>query len=291
MPLVPGLPTATSMGVAALRALYSAAPPPVGIVRDPFAARLLPWPLDAALRALDRRPRLALTLHRALRPVTACMSTNLPLRTLAIDAALEQAVAGGARQVVLLGSGLDARAWRCEGLGEVAFFELDREAAHAFKRRRLSGLAPRTRAHALVPVDFERDDMPMLLRDAGFSRETPSVWIWEGVIVYLTPEAIDATLGALARLSAPGSTLIATYTRPGFGARRALRLRARLAARLVGEPVRGAIETAELHARLERAGFRVETDEGPLDWEKRYWPAGEAGRGAEWERAIVAVKR
>ena len=284
-------PSVTAVSVAALRAIYSAAPPPLGIVRDPFARRLLPLPLQLAVAATERSHTFAHVFHRVLSLLSADMSTNLPLRTVAIDEAIVEALSRGSHQVVLLGSGLDARAWRMAELAAATVYELDRRGAHVYKDSRLAGSPTRARRHRLVAIDFEKQTLADALSHAGFDPDQPTIWLWEAVAVYLTPSAITATLDAIRDLSRPGSTFMATYTRPNLGQGSNVTLHWRLAARLVGETVRGEIATDALHRKLERRGFDVTADEGTADWIKRYWPASESRRESGWERLVVAVRR
>jgi hypothetical protein len=85
------------------------------------------------------------------------------------------------------------------------------------------------------------------------------------------------------------STLIATYTCPGLGARRFPTLHLRAIARLIGEPVRGELSTPELHAILEQHGLEVSSDQPVSRWAAPSLPGGLV-RGPEWERLVVAVK-
>ena len=58
-----------------------------------------------------------------------------------------------------------------------------------------------------MATDFHRDDMAASLRAAGYDVSRPAFWLWEGVTVYLRPQAVAANLEAFAALSAPGSHL------------------------------------------------------------------------------------
>jgi methyltransferase (TIGR00027 family) len=284
-------PSVTAVSVAALRAVYSAVPVPLGIVRDPFARNLLPWPIPLAIAATERSHLFAGVLHRALSALSADMSTNLPLRTAAIDEAIVRALSSGACQVVLLGSGLDARAWRMPELATASVFELDRRGAHAYKDKRLGAFPSKARRHRLVAIDFERQSLAEALSHAGFDPALPTIWLWEAVAVYLTHEAIAATLDAIRDLSSAGSTFLATYTRPNLGQGSSVTLHWRIAARMVGEPVRGEMATDTVRRDLDARGFDVVADEGTADWIERYWPASERSRESGWERLVVAVRR
>jgi methyltransferase (TIGR00027 family) len=285
-------PSLTATLVASVRAVYAELPPPWGIAPDPTAADLLPRWLGLPAR-LARRARgpAASAMHSALGRLFLGLPQHLALRTWAIDRALEHGIAAGASQLVLLGAGLDNRARRLTDLGRLAVFEVDHPASLAYKERRLQAAGRARPAHVTpVPVDFENERLDEKLLAAGLSRTSRTFWIWEGVTIYLTPEAIAATLGAVSRCSSGGSRIALTYTRPGAVGGEALWRSARMMARLVGEPVRGAMDSAALEQALASTGFRLMSDESPQDWAPLAWPVVPAGL-REWERLAVAEVR
>ena len=182
------------------------------------------------------------------------LADTMALRTAAIDAAVRDAVAGGATQLVILGAGYDGRAWRMPALGDVTVYEVDHPTPQADKRTHLSELPATTASVRFVPVDFERDSLDDALDRAGHDRASPTCWIWEGVVMYLTREAMRATLAAVAARSAPGSSLIVNY-HTSLG-----RIWARLMLRLAGEPQISAWSQEQMAAELSSAGFVVRED-------------------------------
>lgn len=66
-----------------------------------------------------------------------------------------------------------------------------------------------------VPVDFEKDDLEAALLRAGFDTDAVTVAIWEGVVSYLSPAAVDQNFRMLARIPAQGSELIFSYVHRG----------------------------------------------------------------------------
>ena len=106
--------------------------------------------------------------------------------------------------MVLLGAGLDARAWRLQELAGTTVFEADHPDSQAEKRSRLGSLPATADQVRFVPVDLSRDDLGAALGSAGHRADLPTFWIWEGVVVYLTTEQVRATLAAVGALSVPG---------------------------------------------------------------------------------------
>jgi methyltransferase (TIGR00027 family) len=284
-----GRSSRTSEWVAALRALYTGAPGGLDIAPDPVAFSLLPLLLQQQVRAMQLSPLGLRVAHRTLGTLTRGLSYGIPLRTAAIDAALRDAVAGGTRQLVLLGAGLDARAYRMPELADVTVYELDHPETQSSKRARVGALRPVARSLAFCAIDFEKERVSDVLAGAGFDRHTPSFWIWEGVSMYLTPDAIRATLDEIAAASASGSRVAMTYS-PPIEAPSLSRAFARTVATLISEPLHGHMTTREAHALLDERGFRVESDEAAADWAVRYWPPSEHGRAKAYERLVVAVR-
>lgn len=107
--------------------------------------------------------------------------------------------------------------------------------------------------------------------------------------MYLTHAAIDATLDAVASLSAPGTRLAMTYVPPGYAAAW-IRALASLGARVIREQLQAQIEPAVLARELAARGFRVESDDAAPDWAVRHWPEREAARVRAFERLALAVR-
>lgn len=284
-------PSLTSSLVAAVRALYTALPPPYDLAPDPLAAQLVPPWLALPARAAALMPWAAPAVHRIAGATTLGLTYHVALRTRAIDDALREGLARGAAQLVLLGAGLDSRAYRIDALAGARVYEVDFPSTHRYKIERMAGVAaPGDRHVARVAIDFERDRLGDVLTSAGFDPKAPSFWIWEGVTIYLTVDTIAATLRAVGELAAPGSRLTVTYTQPGRRRGRAwVEALAPILGSAVSEPLRGMIETRALDALLDAAGFAPVSDESALDWAARYWP-GEA-HAREWERLAVAERR
>jgi methyltransferase (TIGR00027 family) len=103
------------------------------------------------------------------------------------------------------------RAGRLDALADTTVFEVDHPDTQALKRERAAAIPAKARQVRFVATDFHRRGMTDALRAAGYDVSLPTFWVWEGVTVYLRPEAVAANLEALAALSAPGSHLALTY--------------------------------------------------------------------------------
>jgi methyltransferase (TIGR00027 family) len=173
-------------------------------------------------------------------------------RTVAIDDAVRSAASP---QLVILGAGLDGRAWRMPELRDVTVFEVDHPDSQHDKRTRVAALHKSAREVRFVPVDFTRDKLEDALAAAGHDLTRPTTWVWEGVIMYLAPADVEATLAVVERRSAPRSRLVALYHSP------ALMLRViGLVTRYLGEPLRSSFSAEAMRALLAKHSFTVVRD-------------------------------
>lgn len=289
-------PSLTATLVAGVRALYASFPSDLRVGPDPDAATLLPAPLALPVRAAALAPWSAPAVHHALGFATVGLSWHVALRTLAIDDAARAALRAGARQIVLLGAGMDNRATRLPEASQARVFEVDHPDMQRYKRARLAKAPGGDAGRTFVPVNFENDSLDEALERAGHSRSLQTFWIWEGVTLYLTHAAIEATLRAVSDHSAAGSRLAITYTRPAREIGRAIDRVARALGDLVGEPLHGRYARADMQALLASYGFTVIADEADIDLASRYWkdpPSAHPRSMAafpEWERLAVAER-
>jgi methyltransferase (TIGR00027 family) len=125
---------------------------------------------------------------------------------------VERAAAGGVGQYVILGAGLDSFAYRRDDLlGRLRVFEVDHPATQRWKRRRLAQLGVDSPAGLVfAPVDFERQTLREGLAAAGFDFGQLAVFSWAGVTMYLTLDAVNATLATMAGCQA-GTWVVLTY--------------------------------------------------------------------------------
>jgi methyltransferase (TIGR00027 family) len=210
--------------------------------------------------------------------VRACAEVVVP-RTVAIDEALRAGMTG---QFVILGAGLDTRAWRLPELARTDVWEVDHPASQQDKRARLaeaahvlrgpdesddlaSELPSTARLVRFTPVDFAVDDLGAELDAAGHDPSAPTTWLWEGVVPYLTRDEVRATVAALAARTAPGSALVVNYQVPSVKA-----AVGRVLTRVLGssitsrEPWRSLWKPEQMAALLAEFGLRVVSDDNLL---------------------------
>lgn len=254
----------TAQFVALNRALADLAPEVEGF-SDPTAVELLSprW-----RRVVERSKRRR---HGSPYPfwVNRGMAVYNQFRTVVLDDAICDSQPAG--QLVILGAGLDDRAYRLPCLGCTSVFEVDHPDTQAIKSARTAALTPAAHSLDYVAVDFGHDDLGHLLLAAGFDAGVPTMWIWEGVTMYLSAAEVEATMTASANLSAPGSRLALTYfdeMKPGAGQKAFLAL----FGLLTGEPVRSTFSTASLSQLAARTGWTTTANSGLEDWMPRLKP-------------------
>jgi methyltransferase (TIGR00027 family) len=198
-----GKPSRTAFAAAGHRALHQIADKPV-LFEDSHAFPILgPAPAEA--------PGPEQLVEHAGK--TASMRSLIVARSLMAEETLAKAVAQGVDQYVLLGAGLDTFAYR-NPFPDIRVFEVDYEATGRWKQEQLKAAGIAIPANVTyAAVNFEKETLAHGLERAGFDLTKPAVFAWLGVIPYLTREAIETTLCAVAALPA-GTEIIFDYGEP-----------------------------------------------------------------------------
>jgi methyltransferase (TIGR00027 family) len=207
---------------------------------------------------LERNPRSS-----GHGPLDRYLRAFLTVRSRIAEDTLAELVAGGLRQYVVLGAGLDTFAYRNPWPG-LRVWEVDHPATQQWKRERLvkGGIALPAES-PFVAVDFERQSLRDALLAAGLDFAAPTFFSWLGVTPYLDRPAIDATFHLVADAARTGGGIVFDYFVPphtqsllvrGLIALRQRRLKA------IGEPWRTWFEPSALAAELRQLGFRDVTD-------------------------------
>lgn len=216
----------TAVMVAVARASETDSPDP--LIRDPYAKILVAdagtgmWEImldDAMVAKLEAAdPETAAVIHH--------MRSYQAVRTHFFDAYFAEALAAGIRQVVILASGLDSRAYRLDWPAGTTVYEIDQPKVLEYKSATLAAhdVTPSTDRRE-VPIDL-RQDWPTALRGQGFDPNAPTAWLAEGLLMYLPAEAQDRLFEQITALSATGSRIAAeTAARHGDERREEMRER------------------------------------------------------------------
>ena len=200
---------ATAVMVAAARAAETDKDNP--LIRDPYAKVLVAgagtgvWEFmldnEFVAKVADSDPEVAAVVEH--------MGSYQAVRTHFFDEFFTAAAGAGIRQIVILASGLDSRAYRLPWPAGSTVYELDQPKVLEYKAATLNqhGATPKAPRRE-VPIDL-RFDWPKALREAGFDPSVPTAWLAEGLLMYLPADAQDRLFEQVTELSAAGSRISA----------------------------------------------------------------------------------
>jgi methyltransferase (TIGR00027 family) len=200
---------ATAVMVAAARAAETDKDNP--LIRDPYAKVLVAgagtgvWEFmldnEFVAKVADSDPEVAAVVEH--------MGSYQAVRTHFFDEFFTAAAGAGIRQIVILASGLDSRAYRLPWPAGTTVYELDQPKVLEYKAATLNqhGATPKAPRRE-VPIDL-RFDWPKALREAGFDPSVPTAWLAEGLLMYLPADAQDRLFEQVTELSAAGSRISA----------------------------------------------------------------------------------
>lgn len=199
----------TAVMVAAARAGETGRENP--LIRDPYAAILVAGAGTGVWESLldgDLVEKIGAVDSEAAK-IFEHMGSYQAVRTHFFDAYFTEAAEAGIRQIVILASGLDSRAYRLEWPAGTTVFEIDQPKVLEYKSATLAehGVEPAAQRRE-VPIDL-RFDWPKALREAGFDAGQPTAWLAEGLLMYLPADAQDRLFELVTELSAPGSRIAA----------------------------------------------------------------------------------
>jgi len=196
-------------------------------------------------------------------------------RTAFFDDEVRRALAENIPQIVFMGAGYDSRPYRFANLiGDTKIFELDSRHTQRRKKEVLEknnvAVPP---AVTYIEIDFNREKLEDALFAAGYDRSKKTLFVWEGVIYYLEPESIDATLGFVKSNSAAGSLLCFDYCLPTgevideYGVRETIKFKR---ATHASEPIRFALGRGKIDGFLSERGFGVREHMTAEEMERKY---------------------
>lgn len=258
------VPKISALRVAKIRAVHQLLDAPV-VFEDPLALKILGPVEEAALR--DYPEHYDAGWLRGLR-------ASLAARGRLAEDEWARVRAGGVRQFVILGAGLDTFAYRHPDAEGCRVYEVDLPATQQWKREclRAAGIGEPPWL-TFVPLDFESATLAGALGAAGFRFAEPAFFSWLGVTMYLAEAAIMDTLRFIASLPAGSGAVFDYAVLPAL-----LSPREQMGVRIVaaktaehGEPWKSFFDPAALVPRLRELGFGEVEDLGPEPINARYF--------------------
>jgi methyltransferase (TIGR00027 family) len=199
---------------------------------------------------------LAADVAAGQQPGAGRMRDYLDARTRFFDRVVVGAIGRGVHQIVLGAAGYDGRAFRYARSG-VSWFEVDHPATQRDKRARLDRLGIAARHVRFVEADFTRDPVAERLTAAGLDPAQPSLFLLEGVAVYLESAVLERVLREFRQVARVGSRLAISVSPSGTRAEARSRFQAAVAS--LGEPARSTLEAGAATELLARTGWPVMT--------------------------------
>lgn len=247
------------------------------IARHPILGPLVPR-LSAELseRFLRSRSRAGRAIARArdLGPVRALASIlerltipgiklHYALRKRYIEEVARGALREGFRQVVVIGAGFDTLALRLQDAAQEAkFFEIDHPATQRVKKSALENFDCHRQNLRFISLDLTRGSLETsLLLNPDYRPDAATLFIAEGLLMYLAPADVDLLLEFVRLHSGPGTKLAFTFMEMQTGDRIGFRNSSQLVdawLRFRGETFKWGIKPGDMRTFLADRGFTVQ---------------------------------
>jgi len=264
----------TAAGIALVRAIESEKPANERICYDPYARQFIPaWMYHIfgffikSGYAERRGPGV---------------NGFLVVRDRYIDDVLIHFLEESLEQLVILGAGYDSRPYRLDRLKQVKTFEVDHPTTQLDKLKKVQAILGKIPKHiSYLALDFNTQTLQERLLAAGYDPHLKTLFIWQGVSMYLTNEAVDATLHFVVNQSGPGSAIIFDYLYQAVleGRERQSEVENMRRYRfMTGEGLTFGIPEGEVEAFLEARNFRQVKDANVADLKSTYFTGKNTGR-------------
>jgi methyltransferase (TIGR00027 family) len=277
----------TASGIAVARAVESAKPEGIRICYDPYAVKFLNPLFYHFMRLFIDTGYVELA--------GPGVQGFLVARCRFMDDLLLEHLEKGMQQLVILGAGYDSRAYRFPQLTRrVQVFEVDQPATQQVKIKKVSASLGALPAHVqYVAIDFNTDSLGQCLAEAGYDESSRTLFIWEGVVMYLSAEAVDSTLSFIANHSGAGSQVVFDYIYTSLldgTVKHGEVSRMRRARRFSGEGLIFSIPEGEAGKFLEQRGFVNVSNIPSEELHRRYFTGPNSRRNVAWGYAIAVAE-
>jgi methyltransferase (TIGR00027 family) len=277
-------PRKMALQIAAVRANETQLPENERVFEDPYAQYFFPQEIreqfkDAASARAERDK------YEQLMPG---MNGAIVARIRFIDECLAKSLEEGLKQMVIIGAGYDTRAYRIKGVSEaLKVFEVDHPETQAFKKATLESLFDKLPKHvAFVPVVFGEDRLDQKLIEQGYNPGLKTLFVAEGLLMYIPPPAVDLLLSFIAHVSGPGSALAGDYFDVSVIEGTSPRQEAQVLRKFVqaeGAPLQFGIPEQEVEAFFIDRGFSKVICTSTASCKEKYF------RGASRDRSVSPI--
>jgi methyltransferase (TIGR00027 family) len=272
-------PSKTAETIAMVRMSESKRPEDERVCYDPLAIRFIS---KAVLEFAAGNPEKYKAFVAANERLVPGAGNSCVARVRYFDDVVKSRLAEGLEQLVVLGAGYDTRAYRIDGLKNVRVFEVDHPVTQRLKVEKIREIFGSLPGNVMyVPADLGVDNLGQRLRDSGYDRSRSTLFVMEGILMYLPPGIVDEILSFIAHNSGEGSAIIFDYI-PLSVVDGTCELEAgnnwRKGVMEAGEPFLFGIGEGEVGAFLARRGFSLVRNLSPDDYKRLYFQGKNADR-------------
>jgi methyltransferase (TIGR00027 family) len=242
------------------------------ICYDPYAIRFI----SREVLEFDlRNPEKAQTSREEFERLVPGVINSTVCRVRYFDDIVKSSFNDGLEQLVILGAGYDTRAYRIDELSKIRVFEVDHPTTQSIKVAKIKEIFGSLPDHVTyVPVDFETDKLGQRLLESEYDPSKKTLFISEGVLIYLPPEAVDEILSFIVDNSGKGSAVVFDYI-PLSVVDGTCKLEAgknwQKSVTDMGEPFKFGIKDGAIDTFLTQRGFSKVTNMTSEDYKKVYF--------------------
>ncbi|HSD58214.1 MAG TPA: class I SAM-dependent methyltransferase [Methanotrichaceae archaeon] len=279
----------TAVIVAGHRFDESQKPEDERICYDPYAVHFV----TPELRELNKDPLKVKAMLESLGDVGILllgMSNSTRARVRYFDDFVKASIDKGLEQLVILGAGYDTRAYRIEGLngkGNIKVFEVDHPVTQEVKTEKIKEIFGELPDHVVyVPIDLMTDNLGEKLLENGYDKSKQTLFLMEGLLMYLQPSAVNGILSFIAENSGKESSIIFDYypqsVVDGSSELEVGRITHDYLAQ-IGEPLQFGIKEGMVEEFLKKRGFSQVCNVTSEDYRRAYF------HGANKDRPVCSL--
>jgi len=272
-------PSQTAEWMALIRAGESRLPESERICYDPLAIRFVGKDM---LDFVTRNPEKLKELDAEHERMVPGRCNSIVARVRYFDDTVKTALNNGLEQLVVLGAGYDSRAYRIDGLDKIKVFEVDHPATQRIKKEKILEIFSSLPGHVTyVPVDFASEKLEQRLLESGYDPSQKTLFLMEGLLMYLDYWAVDQLLSFIAHNSGKGSTIVFDYIDGSVvdgtcGKEAGMNWQKMVTD--IGEPFLFGIKDGDVKTFLARRGFTNIKNVTSEDYKKAYFHGKNADR-------------
>jgi methyltransferase (TIGR00027 family) len=263
-------PSKTAEEVTLIRIIESTKPEDERICYDPLAIHFIS---PETLELHQKNPEI----DKEKQIVFKGVANTIAARVRYFDDFVKKSIDEGIEQLVILGAGYDTRAYRIESLkGDVKVFEVDHPGTQGLKVEKLKEFFESIPDYVeYVSVNFEIETLDQKLLNSGYNSSRKTLFIMEGLTMYISPEAVDEILSFIVENSGSGSAVIFDYgSLPANFEENPDREVAENLLKSIeesGEPMKFGLKEGEIENFLSKRGFSNIIEVTSKDYKKAYF--------------------